>query len=210
MELFINLVLTILAACFFGSVVGLVYNLSHSRAVYSKKMQVSLLIYTVIIAMMLFLDFYNGGIAVIGAITIMRFREPVKDHRDLIYIFWSAASGFACVTHQFVVLGILSSILIFVLVITKAMKYDDRFILVVRGKPLAEENILKYVRLVEKGNLRMKFNNSINDSYTELIYEVKNSCKDKILWCENFKKVLYSNEDIEEVNIIYQRDDIGI
>ena len=120
MNQYFNLILTVGASAFFGILIGIIYRVSHSRAVYSKGMQVALLVYTVIPAMMLFLDFHKGGIALIGAITIMRFREPVKDHRDLMYILWSVASGFACAAHQFVLLGICSFIVIIVLCILGA------------------------------------------------------------------------------------------
>ncbi len=210
MQEYVNLLLTILAAVFFGMVIAGVYKMAHSRAVFSRRMQYALLIYAVIPTLILYLNFNIGGIALIGAVTIMRFREPMKDYRDLLYIFWAVASGFACAAHQFILLGTASIFLVVILSLLGAFRNANRVLLIVRGDAEEEEFLIDEIIGMHRGNLKMLYNNSKDGAYTELIYEIKNKCDDKIVWGENFKQKLYDLEGIWEVNLVFQQDDMGI
>ncbi len=206
----INLVLTILSSGFFGIVVSLFYKLAFSRAVFSEKMQVSLIIYSMISAMMLYFDFYAGGVALLGAVTIMRFRSPVKDHRDIIFILLSVVCGFSCASHNFVLVGIGFLVLVVLTAAFGAFGVGNRIVLVVRGEASVEEKLINYVIDNDESFLKMLYNNSKDDSHTELIYRVKRRCKTPEEWCQQFKEKLYNVDGVDEVNVIFQQEDIGV
>ncbi|MGN0352649.1 MAG: DUF4956 domain-containing protein [Roseburia sp.] len=193
-----------------GTVIAGTYRLSHSRAVLSSRMATSLVIYAVIPAMMLYLKFNVGGIAIIGAITLMRFREPVKDHRDFAYIFWAVTSGFACAAHQFFLVGAASCVLILVLMGTGALRKEGRLLLVVRGDAQGEEALIEMFANQPRNTVKMKYNNSVEDSYMELIYEICEEEENRLSFGQKLKEELYQMEAVQEVNLFYQQDDMGI
>ena len=39
--------------------------------------------------------------ALVGALSIIRFRTVIKDTKDIVYIFWSLAAGMACGTGSY-------------------------------------------------------------------------------------------------------------
>lgn len=206
----IDLILVLASAGFLGIVVGCVYKLAHSRAVMSSRMVMALIIYSMIPAMMLYEKFHVGGIAVISAVTVMRFRNPVKDHRDLVYILWSVVGGFSCAAHQYFLLAAASIVMILVLLGLDAIQNKERILLVVRGNAEAEKNIIESLENQGENHLKMRYNNSMEDSYTELIYEIRNNCDDKLKFGQDLKNYLYRLGTVTEVNLLYQSDDMSV
>ena len=39
--------------------------------------------------------------ALVGALSIIRFRTVIKDPKDIVFIFWSLATGMVCGTGQY-------------------------------------------------------------------------------------------------------------
>ncbi len=206
----IDFIVVIAAAGFVGFILSTLYLLSHSRAVISRKMAITLIIFSIIAAMMLYLKFTKSGLIVFGALTIMRIREPIKDHRDIAFIFLSVVTGFCCASHQFYLLGFGYLVITTVLYATGSLRLYDRIILVIRGESLVEEKILDIIQSEEQNNLSLIYNNSMDGKYTELIYEVKNKVEDKYKLGQKVKKMLYDNGLANEVNVINQRDDMKI
>ena len=71
--------------------------------------------------------------ALVGAMSIVRFRNPVKDSRDLVFIFSSIAIGMACGTQFYFYAVIFLVIFCFILIYFKISKFGeinlDRFVL---------------------------------------------------------------------------------
>lgn len=202
-----NFLLVIASASVMGIAISALYNLTHSRAVYASRMSVAFVVFSILSAMLLYLKFTVGGVAVIGATIIMRFRNPVKDHRDIVYILMAVISGFCCATHMYEVLGIAVAMVILVLVFTKSAQRSDRVVLVVKGDGHEEELIIDAVTELSEGKLRMLENNS--NGVTELIYEVSDREKpfDAAL---DIRKRLYNVPAIDAVHVMYQDDDMSI
>ncbi len=206
----LDLILVLASAGFLGCVIGIVYKMAHSRAVMAKQMVMALIVYSVIPAMMLYVKFNVGGIAVISAVTMMRFRNPIKDHRDLVYILWAVIGGFSCATHQYFLLGAGSITIVLILFGLDVMRNSERLLLVVRGDAQAEESIMESIQYQGENHLKMRYNNSMEDAYTELIYEIRNNCDDKLKFGEEIKNYLYRLGTVTEVNLLYQNDDMSI
>ena len=198
------------SAAFISFILSVLYLLSHSRAVISRKMAIALIVFSMIAAMMLYLKFTKAGFIVFGALTIMRIREPIKDHRDAAFVFLSVVTGFCCASHQFYLLGVGYILLILVLLITKSIRAFDRVILVVRGDGVLEEKIMENVQRRASGKLSLLYNNSVDDKYTELIYEISNKVTDKYDFGRRIRDMLFESNLANEINIVNQRDDMKI
>ncbi|WP_022747781.1 hypothetical protein [Lachnobacterium bovis] len=205
-----EIILAMVVSGFFGIFLGKVYKFTHSRAVDSSSMERSFVIYSMLITMLLFLNFYIGGLAVIGSVTINRFRSPLKDHRDILYIVWLVASSFSIVSHQYYSLGLGSVFIIFLMYITGSLKNYNRVLLVVRGKSEMENNVIDRISQKFGNSLKMRYNNSAKGAEMELIYELNPKIENPFEKAMLMKKDLYESGEVQEVNCIYQEDDMAI
>ena len=152
----LNMILVVVASGFLGAMIGVFYKFTHSRAVYASRMMHALVIYAILTSMMLYLRISVSAASVIGAASIIRFRNPVKDHRDLVYILWAVVAGFCCATHKFEIIGVAGVIIVLILVAFKANKRDDRVLLAVKGDGQKEDEIIALVgELGESSKLKM-------------------------------------------------------
>lgn len=205
-----NLALVMTASGLMGILIGGVYRFTHSRAVYDTGMIQSLLIYSVLTAMMLYLRITVSTAVLLGAVSIIRFRNPVKDHRDLVFILWSVISGFCCATHMFALLGIGSTLVIVVMTVFKAAKQYGRVQLAVKSSLRDDESIMNQLEKLHISEICRMIENNSGETSSELIYEVKEE-KGAFEAAVKLKAKIYDLvPDVTEVVVLYQEDDTAI
>jgi hypothetical protein len=91
-----------------GFLIALVYKKTHRSLSYSVSFTNTLLLITIITAMVLLVIGGNvaRAIGIFGAFSIIRFRTSIKDPRDLTFIFMALVSGFAIGAGAIWVVGI--------------------------------------------------------------------------------------------------------
>lgn len=206
-----DIALVLVSAGFMGMLISFFYRYSHSRAVYASQMTYALIMYTILSSMLLYMRISFSAASVIGAAAIVRFRNPIKDHRDLTYILWAVIAGFCCATHMYEVLGVGSVLIVIVISLFKAIKQLDRVLIAVKGEGTKEEEIIAGIsKLAGDNKLRMLENNSVTDSSTELIYEVHEK-ENAFAFAEKLKEMIYvSMPEVNAVTVVYQEDDMSI
>lgn len=202
----------ILVAGVIGFVIFVSYMISHRGTIYSKKFNVSLVVLTVLTAMVMTVIGNNVALSLgmVGALSIVRFRTAVKDSRDTVYIFWTIIVGICCGVGDFVVAGIGSSIVFIILLLFGAIKNNNRMLIIIRGARTKESQIqaVMYKFFADKAVMRVK--NSTADSI-EFIYEItakmltKAEKKNNIGICDEIYKI----GNIEYVNTVMQNDEIS-
>jgi len=111
--------LALLLAFVLGQVIAWVYYVTHSGLSYSRSYVQSLILITVVIALVMTVIGNNiiTAVGLMGALAIVRFRNVLKDTRDIVFIFASLVIGMACGSHRYLtaILGtvILGSIAIY-------------------------------------------------------------------------------------------------
>lgn len=82
----------------------------------------------------------------IGALSIVRFRTPIKDPMDIVYIFWAIVAGILCGA-GFIPLAIIGSILIglVLIIFINRITVENPYLLVVRYNETSIENSLEHV-----------------------------------------------------------------
>jgi hypothetical protein len=116
------ILLSLLLAFVLGQVVAWVYYITHSGLSYSRSYVQSLILITVVIAMVMAVIGNNiiTAVGLMGALAIVRFRNVVKDTRDIVFIFSALVIGMACGSRRYMtaILGtvILSLIAIYLFV----------------------------------------------------------------------------------------------
>ena len=98
-EILINLII----AFFLGFVISLVYKKTHKGLSYSQSFVLTNIFVCVIVAMVIMVIGNNlaRAFALVGALSIIRFRTVVKDTKDTAFIFWSLAAGMASGTGSY-------------------------------------------------------------------------------------------------------------
>ena len=98
-EILINLII----AFFLGFIINLVYKKTHKGLSYSQSFVLTNIFVCVIVSMVIMVIGNNlaRAFALVGALSIIRFRTVVKDTKDTAFIFWSLASGMASGTGSY-------------------------------------------------------------------------------------------------------------
>ena len=98
-EILINLII----AFFLGFVISLVYKKTHKGLSYSQSFVLTNIFVCVIVSMVIMVIGNNlaRAFALVGALSIIRFRTVVKDTKDTAFIFWSLAVGMASGTGSY-------------------------------------------------------------------------------------------------------------
>lgn len=179
-----NVAWIVVIACLIGLYIFYVYKLTSKAAFYSKDLNVTigglpLIIAAIMIAMQSSLLVSLG---MVGALSIVRFRNAVKNPLDLLYLFWSVSAGIIVGVGLYilaVVLCIAMTILLLVLDMIPNMKAPDLLVLrgATEGMDYGEiESILKSHCKYHKEKAR-----TIKNGEVELIIEIRPSDKEALL-----------------------------
>lgn len=175
-ELTITEILTNLTISFaMGLGIFITYKRTFQGVLYQKTFNVSLVAITIILTFIIMIIRENIilSLGMIGALSIVRFRTPIKDPMDLIFIFWSIAIGIANGVGLFEISAIASIFIAFTLFLILKLKESSRSYLIIlhlsnhQSEPKIFELIKKFTRKYE---LKSK---SINAELIEIILEIK-------------------------------------
>ena len=98
-EILVNIILSF----FLGLFISYIYKITHKGMSYSQSFMITNIFIALIVCMVIMIIGNNiaRAFALVGALSIIRFRTVVKDTKDTAYIFWSLASGMATGTGSY-------------------------------------------------------------------------------------------------------------
>lgn len=206
-----EITLQILGAFFIGIFIYISYYISHEGTIYSKKFNVSLIMLTVLTSMVMTVIGNNIALSLgmVGALSIVRFRTAIKDSRDTSYIFWAIIVGICCGVGDFLVAGIGSAVVFFMMLVLGRIRNDNRVLLVIKGSRTEEKEIegIVFKHFNQKAIMRVK-NTSHNQ--IELIYEItKKMFENERKHKKTITDKLYDISGTEYVNMVVQNDEIS-
>jgi len=182
-----------------GLFIFLIYKKTFNGVLYSRSFNVTIVIISMISAMVIMLIGGNLAISLgmVGALSIVRFRSAVKEPRDLAFLFWAIAVGLASGTGAFLIAGVGSIFVAFMMIVFSRPSYRDGcYLLILKGQHIDAEEIADIFKEYGlKNKLRMK---NLNDQYMEVTYEVfiKKVKEQRIV--DHFKSL----KSISEVNLV--------
>ena len=141
-EIIFNLIL----AFFLGLLISFVYKKTHKGMSYSQSFMITNIFLSLIVCMVIMTigNSLSRAFALVGALSIIRFRTVIKDTKDTVYIFWSLATGMACGTGSYFLVFASSLIITVVAYILHKTNYGSiyksEFILQFRYKKSKEKN----------------------------------------------------------------------
>ena len=151
-EILINLVLSFIL----GVLISLIYKKTHKGLSYSQSFMVTNIFVCVIVCMVIMIigNSLARAFALVGALSIIRFRTVVKDTKDTAYIFWSLATGMAAGTGSYF-LAIAGSIIISGIAL---MLFYTNF-----GSIIKSEFIVQFRINSNDSNITSQYNRLISD-----------------------------------------------
>lgn len=150
-----ELILNLFIALGAGLVIGLVYKATHRGLTYSQNFVVTLVLMsiTVCAVMMVIGSNLARAFALVGALTIVRFRTVIKDTRDTAFVFFALTEGIASGTSNYL-LAMVSTIFISVVAL---ILFKTNF-----GAYMRSEYVLRF---------RFDRDSGVEAIYTKLISE---------------------------------------
>lgn len=202
----------ILSSSVIGSVICITFKYSFSKSIYSKGLCISLMMFTVLSSILTSMFLSNTTLAVgaLGALSIIRYRNVLKDPRDMIFILWSLISGICCGVSEFMLAGIGSFVIFAIIAMMNELYNTERFLISVIGRGNVENEIIEVFNKYLRGRAKVKVNNS-NEKTTELIFQIPElSINERNSVTKSIKEKLYEIDEIQTVNVFCESEDMGI
>jgi uncharacterized membrane protein YhiD involved in acid resistance len=195
-----------------GMLVSWIYKKTHRGLSYSQSFMLTQIFVAVIVCMVIMVIGNNlaRAFALVGALSIIRFRTVVKDTKDTAYIFWALAAGMAAGTGSYFLAiagSTIISIMAYVLHYTNYGSLNkSEFILQFRADNT--NNDLKYISIIQnyaKTSSLLHAEPSGDGSSTKLSYDI--TMKDEHDQ-NNLSADLASTQSISEVVLIAAKSDV--
>ena len=99
----VTIVINMALACVLGLIVSVVYKTTHKGLSYSQSFMLTVIFVTVVVSMVMMVigNSLARAFALVGALSIIRFRTVIKDTKDTAYVFIALASGMAAGTSSY-------------------------------------------------------------------------------------------------------------
>lgn len=194
-----SILLILATAALIGIYIYAVYKLSGKAAFYSRDLNITIAGLPVIVAAIMVAMQSNliVSLGMVGALSIVRFRNAVKNPLDLLYLFWTISAGIICgvgLKLLAVILCVMMTVLILALQLIPNSKGSSILILKTKDENTDWEeinNLLKtYAKYVKEKS------NSYRYGETEVIFELKTSNQAELL------ASLKEHKELQQINFL--------
>ncbi|MEC1723133.1 DUF4956 domain-containing protein [Schinkia azotoformans] len=172
----IDSLIGLLTAFLIGLFIYFVYKKTFSGVIYSHTFNISLIVMSMATALIIMGISSNIllSLGMVGALSIVRFRTPIKDPMDIVYIFWAIVSGILCGA-GFIPLVIIGSILIGIalLVFINHISIRNPYLLVIKYTDAAIEKSLSHIIAENSKKHCIKSKSVFPSNNYEVTYEVR-------------------------------------
>ncbi|KGR87249.1 membrane protein [Ureibacillus massiliensis 4400831 = CIP 108448 = CCUG 49529] len=169
------------AAFLIGLFIYYVYKKTFKGVIYSHSFNISLLIMTLATALVIMGISQNVllSLGMVGALSIVRFRTPIKDPMDLMYLFWSVATGILCGA-GFIPLVVIGTIFISLVIIlfSNKIKVENPYLLVVKYQDPSVGYEVEETMKKQTKKFALKSKSMIQDVEIEVTYEIRVKAND--------------------------------
>lgn len=172
---FFDMGIVLVLAFLLGLYIFFIYKKTYSGVMYSASFGVTLIALSLITSLLIMTIVSNIvlSLGMVGALSIVRFRTPVKEPMDIVFLFWAIAVGIVLAAGM-IPLAVFGSVFIGIvlLVASKRKTRDNPYILVLRciDEKSEKEAINLISEKTKRNNLKSK---SVESGTVELNYEVR-------------------------------------
>ena len=204
-----DVLINFLAASMIACLIYISYKVSHSGPVYSERFNVSIVMLTLVTALVMNVIGNNIALSLgmVGALSIVRFRTAIKDPRDTAYIFWSICCGVS----DYLIAAIGSALIFVFLILFGFIRNNERIMVIVNCTPGAGEEVEKHMGNLFGGRAALRVHNrAVKTQTEEFIYEISDK---QLKRSEKRNGKLVRNlsgiEGISSISMVRQDDEIS-
>jgi len=173
---FTDAALAITASFLVSMFIYLVYKKTFGGVMYSRGFNISLVLLTMLTTLVILAITSNVIIALgmVGALSIVRFRTPIKDPMDLVFLFWSIVTGIV-IGAGLIPLAVLGSVIIGIILIAFVSRnvIETPYIVIINCvDESAEGNAVEIMKKVFS-KYRVKSKTVTAAKGIELVYEIR-------------------------------------
>lgn len=170
-EIIINLGVSFIVGMF----IFYVYKKTFQGVLYQRSFNVSLIAISMVITLVIMTISGNLvlSLGMVGALSIVRFRTPIKDPLDLVFIFWAITVGIANGVGYFNISIIGSILMTLVILIMSRKQEEDLAYLFVLQIPNGTDSSIVIGEVKNSVERYMMKSNTITDDYEEITAEVR-------------------------------------
>jgi uncharacterized membrane protein YhiD involved in acid resistance len=172
----LNILINVVMSFLVGMFIFYIYRKTYQGVLYQRSFNISLVLASVVTSLVIMTISGNLilSLGMVGALSIVRFRTPIKDSMDLIFLFWAISVGISNGVGYFNI-SIVGSILIALILIfltRKKLEVDGAFIAVFNIPENDKlDDVLSFIRQnTEFFNTKSKV---ISDNGIELTIEMR-------------------------------------
>jgi len=207
-EVLINMLLALIG----GVIISIVYRYTHKGLSYSQSFTLTIIFVTVIVSivMMVIGASVARAFALVGAMSIIRFRTVVKDTKDTSYVFAGLSIGLAAGTgNYFIVLAGTAFISIMAITLYKfnfGSLYKSEFILRMNfDQNYSSEHYLEQIQQFAKRSNMLHIEPSAEGRFLNLTYDI---VLKEGMTAEEFTSSLDKIEGLSQIVLIASKNDV--
>lgn len=194
-----EIVMILLAACLVAFYIFAVYKLTSKAAFYSRDLNITIAGIVIVVAaiMIAMQSSLIVSLGMVGALSIVRFRNAVKNPLDLLYLFWAVSAGIMCGVGLYILVFVLCVMMTVMLLILQAVPMSKADALLILRSSEKSPDFKKIKKLLKEHCKYYKEKSySIQNGETEIIYEIKTAMQVELL--DHLNKI----EEIHTVNFL--------
>lgn len=194
-----SIIFILVIAAIIGIYIFAVYKLTSKAAFYSRDLNVTIAGLPVIVAAIMVAMQSNliVSLGMVGALSIVRFRNAVKNPLDLLYLFWTISAGIICGV-GLKLLAVILCVMMTVLILVLQMLPNSRgtSILIIRtGDDTVDWDEVEHI-LNNYGKRVKEKSNSYQSGETEVIYELITSRQAELM------KELKEHKELQQIHFL--------
>jgi len=148
-----SIIFSVVLAAIMGLLISQLYKQTHRGLNYEHNFMATLVLLAPIVSIVML--YIRGdlvlSLGLIGSLSIIRFRTPIKDTRDMVFLFWVIAVGLGAGTYNWAVVLISTIIISIVVALLYFFRYGNPkntdFVLVLSGQsPVNNDDILHVIK----------------------------------------------------------------
>lgn len=177
-EVLVSFAISMAIAIMLGLGIALIYRYTHRGMNYESSFLSTLVLLAPIVTLIMF--FIQGdlvlSLGLVGSLSIIRFRTPIKDTRDMVFLFLSIAIGLGCGTLNWTLSVFAYVIIGLLMLIFHIIKYGKQlhaeYILIITGTDSFNDNFIKKFIDKKKINIQMRSSEYEGEKW-EIVYELR-------------------------------------
>ncbi len=173
----IDFLFSLILALFLGWMISFFYQKSHSTFNYEESFLITLTVLPAIVTLIMF--FIQGdlvlSLGLVGSLSIVRFRTPIKDTKDMVFLFLTIAIGLGCGTYNafFTLIGVFLLGITFILLnfLQYGKKLHSDYLLIIQG---TKDNQYLINKIIKKAGLEVNLRSHEKEKdYWEVVFEFR-------------------------------------